>query len=130
MVADAISEKMARNIAQRTRFGGVGNQGHFDISGSDSSCPGGVANINLEKLIAAHGVTLTITSQDGACPTGPRQFRGTGHWTVTGGSGRFSKCHRPGFLRRLRGFNGGLSTIDLTRPLALAAGARAASPRR
>lgn len=84
MVADAISEKMARNIAQRTRLGGVGNQGHFDISGSDSSCPGGVANIDLEKLIAAHGVTLTITSQDGACPTGPRQFHGTGHSTVTG----------------------------------------------
>ena len=71
-----------------TQMGTVSTEGHADLTGSDSSCPGGVANVNVETLTAANGDKLTITSQDVACPTGPGQYHGTGHWTVTGGTGR------------------------------------------
>jgi hypothetical protein len=63
------------------------------ILGVDGSaaCPGGVKNEQHATLIAANGDTLSFTNHDVACPIGTAGlFHGTGHWYVTGGTGRFS----------------------------------------
>lgn len=73
-----------------SHLGRITTSGRADITGLDGSCPGGVANVNTETLTAANGDTITISSQDVACPTGPGQYHGTGHWTVVGGTGRFA----------------------------------------
>lgn len=70
-------------------MGAVTNEGTIQITGQDSSCPGGVANVNTEVVTAANGDTLTLTSQDVSCPTGPGTFQGSGSWHVSGGTGRF-----------------------------------------
>jgi hypothetical protein len=70
-------------------LGIVTTNGHADITGPDSSCSGGIANINTETFTAANGDSLTVVSQDVACPTGPNQYHGTGNWEVAGGTGRF-----------------------------------------
>lgn len=70
-------------------MGAVTNEGTIQITGQDSNCPGGVANVNTEVLTAANGDTLTLTSQDVSCPTGPGTFQGSGSWHVSGGTGRF-----------------------------------------
>lgn len=73
-----------------THLGRTTNEGHVVITGPDSSCPGGFANTNVELFTAALGDTLTITSQDVACPVSASAVHGTGHWIVTGGTGRFA----------------------------------------
>jgi len=70
-------------------LGRVTNSGLIHITGADDSCPGGLANVNTEVLTAANGDTLTLTSQDVSCPSGPGTFTGSGSWWVSGGSGRF-----------------------------------------
>lgn len=106
-----------------THMGTIATEGRAYISGSDGSCPGGVANLNAESLTAANGDLLTISSQDVACPTGPGQYHGTGHWTVTGGTGRFSTATGQGTYDGSADFNAGTFTIDLTGTLAFGAGA-------
>ena len=74
-------------------MGRIGTDGHAVITGPDEkTCPGGLANVHVETLTAANGDSLTITSQDVACPVAlsPGAFVGTGNWTVTGGTGRFA----------------------------------------
>ncbi len=95
-------------------MGYIANEGQIDITGPDSSCPGGIANVNVETLIAGNGDTLTITSQDVACPTGPAQFHGTGLWTVTGGTGRFGGATGQGSSDGSGDFNTGTFTMTLT----------------
>ena len=70
-------------------MGAVTNRGLIQITGSDGSCPAGLANVNTEVLSASNGDTLTLTSHDVSCPTGPGTFQGSGAWRVTGGTGRF-----------------------------------------
>ncbi|HEV3234334.1 MAG TPA: hypothetical protein VG329_07285 [Candidatus Dormibacteraeota bacterium] len=70
-------------------MGSVTNRGTITITGVDLSCLGGLSNVNTQTLTATSGDTLTITSQDVGCPAGVLTFHGTGHWTVTGGTGRF-----------------------------------------
>jgi len=106
-----------------THLGTIATEGRAYISGADSSCPGGVANLNVETLTAANADTMTISSQDVACPTGPGQYHGTGHWTVTGGTGRFSSATGQGSYDGSADFNAGTFTIDLTGALALRVGA-------
>jgi hypothetical protein len=104
-------------------FGGTGtathlgqgtNTGHSVITGPDTSCPGGLANINTETLAAANGDTLTITSNDVACPTGPLAFSGSGHWVVTGGTGRFSGATGQGTFDGHSDFIAGVFAMQLT----------------
>lgn len=101
-----------------THMGRIATEGRAYISGLNSSCPGGVANLNVETLTAASGDTLTISSQDVACPTGPGLYHGTGQWTVTGGTGRFSGATGQGTYDGSADFNAGTFTIDLTGGLA------------
>jgi hypothetical protein len=105
-----------------TQMGRIASQGHVDITGSDPSCPGGVANVNTETLTAANGDRLTITSQDVACPTGPGEYHGTGHWTVTSGTGRFSNATGQGSYDGTADFNAGTFVINLTGAIALRLG--------
>jgi hypothetical protein len=103
-----------------TQMGTVSTRGHADITGPDPSCPGGVANINYETLTAANGDTLTIRSQDVACPTGPGQYHGSGLWSVIGGTGRFSETTGKGSYDGSADFAAGTFTINLTGTLTLA----------
>jgi hypothetical protein len=107
-----------------TSFTGAGNAinmgqivtiGHALITGSDNTnCAGGIANTNFETLTAANGDTLTISSADVACPTGPGQYHGTGHWVVTGGTGRFSDASGVGSFDGNSDFGAGTFAINLT----------------
>jgi hypothetical protein len=103
-----------------THMGHVTSDGHADITGPDGSCSGGLANVNVEVLTDAHGDTLTVTSDDVACPTGPGQFHGTGQWTVTGGTGRFSGATGQGSLDGSSDFDAGTFTVRLTGNVTLA----------
>lgn len=74
------------------------NDGDITITGPDSSCPDGLANTHIDTLTAANGDSITITAHDVACPIGFMQFRGTGHWVVTGGTGRFTDATGSGTI--------------------------------
>jgi hypothetical protein len=97
-----------------SHLGRITTSGYADITGSDSSCPGGVANINTETLTAANGDSLTVVSQDVACPTGPYQYHGTGHWTVAGGTGRFHDASGSGSFDGHSDFGAGTFAATLT----------------
>ena len=82
-----------------TYMGPVTTDGHADVTGIDNSkCIAGVANANRETFADLNGNSLTITSQDVACLTGPGQFHGTGNWVVTGGTGLFHDATGQGWL--------------------------------
>ena len=56
-----------------------------------------------------------LTSYNVACPTGPLVFHGTGHWVVTGGTGRFSGATGQGTDAGTGDFTqGGEFTLQLT----------------
>jgi hypothetical protein len=97
-----------------THLGRSTNVGTAVLNGPDASCAGGVANVNTETLTDPHGDTLTITSQDVACPTGANQFHGTGQWTVTGGTGRFDGATGQGRADGGSDFSAGTFTMTLT----------------
>jgi hypothetical protein len=100
-----------------THLGASTNQGHAVLTGADSSCPGGIANTHYETLTAANGDTLSLTSYDVACPitaTSPGMFHGTGHWVVTGGTGRFSRASGQGTFDGHSDFNQGIFSFQLT----------------
>ena len=99
---------------QATHMGRVATDGYAFITGPDeTTCPGGLANVHVETLTAAAGDTLTITSLDVACPVGPAQFDGTGHWTVTGGTGRFENANGAGTFDGTLDFAAGTFSITL-----------------
>jgi hypothetical protein len=97
-----------------TYLGSSANEGHIDITGPDSSCPGGIANVNHETLTAANRDTLKLDSYDVACPTSPGAYHGTGHWAVTGGTGRFSGASGQGTFEGHSDFNQGVFSFQLT----------------
>jgi hypothetical protein len=90
------------------------NKGQIEITGPDSSCPGGLANVNTETLTAASGDSLTLTMNDVSCPTSDGVFHGTGHWVVTGGTGRFSGATGQGASNGGADFNQGVFHFQLT----------------
>jgi hypothetical protein len=98
-----------------TDMGRVSTQGNVDITGSTSSCPGGLANVDTETLTSAnHRNTLTIVNQGVACLTGPNQYHCTGQWTVTGGTGKFSDATGHGKFDGFSDYNKGTFSISLT----------------
>lgn len=97
-----------------THLGSSTNEGNSVVTGPDSSCPGGLANNHYETLTAANGDTLMLVSYDVACPTGPWMFQGTGHWVVTGGTGRFSGATGQGSFDGHSDFNQGVFSFQLT----------------
>lgn len=105
---------------QANHMGRIGTDGHAQVTGLDeSTCPGGLANIHVETLTAANGDTLTITSLDVACPRAtPGQFDGTGHWTVTDGTGRFADATGAGTFDGFVDFGAGTFNITLKGTLA------------
>ncbi|MDP9340711.1 MAG: hypothetical protein M3Q23_01110 [Actinomycetota bacterium] len=97
-----------------TQLGLSANEGHLQVTGPDSSCAGGLANVRNETLTAANGDLLMLTSHDVACPIGPLVFHGTGHWVVTGGTGRFSGATGQGTTDGTGDFMQGVFTLQLT----------------
>ena len=90
------------------------NQGNLVVTGPDSSCPGGLANVNTETFTAANGDSFTLTSHDVACPVAPGVFQGTGHYVVTGGTGRFRGATGQGTLYGHVDMNQGLFRFHFT----------------
>lgn len=74
------------------------NDGVANITGQAENCAGGVVNVNTEVLTAANGDTLTIVSDDVACPISAGVLHGAGEWRVIGGTGRFSGVSGHGTL--------------------------------
>ena len=75
-----------------TYLGPGTSKGTTTIGGfDDTTCVGGITNVQLYTLAAANGDTLTLTSYDLACPVtlAPGLYRGIGNWYVSGGTGRF-----------------------------------------
>jgi hypothetical protein len=97
-----------------THLGASTNQGNSVVTRPDSSCPGGLANNHYETLTAANGDTLSLISYDVACPMSLGQFHGTGHWVVTGGTGRFSGASGQGTFNGHSDFNQGVFSFQLT----------------
>src|SRR6516164_2664739 len=90
------------------------NVNHITVSGP-ASCPGGFANINVETLTAANGDTLVLTGpHDQGCPTRPNAVHGTGHWIVTGGTGRFAGATGQGTFDGGADFNQGTFSFQPT----------------
>jgi hypothetical protein len=102
-----------------THMGHITNQGTIIITG-DSSCPGGKINTNTEVLTDNDGNTLTITSQDVGCPISPGLFHGTGDWTVTGGTGRYTGANGSGTTDGYTDFNAGTFSMTLIGTLSVA----------
>lgn len=96
-----------------TLMGRIATQGQAAIEGLSDSCPGGIANVNTEILTDNDGDTLTIVSDDVACPVAPGLLHGTGRWTVTGGTGRFSGATGSGSLDGYLNFNTGTFNVNL-----------------
>jgi len=96
-----------------THMGRVTNVGTISLTGPDPTCDNGIANTNTENLTDELGDTLTIVSQDVSCPTGPGVFRGTGRWTVSGGTGRFAGATGEGSAGGGADFNAGTFTMFL-----------------
>jgi hypothetical protein len=104
-----------------THLGSGENEGRIQVTGPDSSCPNGLANTNVETLIAGDGDSLVITGYDVACPidsTGAR-FDGTGHWVVTGGTGRFTHATGEGTIDGGADFIQGVFGFELTGTISL-----------
>lgn len=97
-----------------TGMGRISAQIHVDITGSDNSCPGGLANVDTETLTAANDRdTLTIVSHNVACPTGPNRYYCTGHWTVTDGTGKYSAATGQGTFDAFSDYNTGTFSLSL-----------------
>jgi hypothetical protein len=76
-----------------THMGAITNVGTVEAHPEvpRDGCPNGFRSINRETFTAPNGDTLSLQSEDTACPVGPPgQFHGSGIWTVTGGTGRFA----------------------------------------
>ena len=97
-----------------TIIGLSANEGQIVITGPDTSCPGGLANVHTDTLTAANGDSLTFIAHDVACPTGPGEFHGTGHFVITGGTGRFRGATGQGTVAGRADFNEGRFRFTLT----------------
>ena len=108
-----------------SHLGRMTNDGHVSVTGFSNACTEGVTAVNVEVLTAANGDTLTITSHDVTCPTPPGQtsdYHGTGHRTVTGGTGRFSHAQGSGSFDGIADLGGGTFSISLDGSLDLGQG--------
>jgi len=103
-----------RGTGVSSQLGSGTSEGDSVVTVPDSSCPGGLANDNHETLTAANGDTLILVSSDVACPISPLAFHGTGHWIVTGGTGRFSGACGQGTFDGHSDFNQGVFSFQLT----------------
>jgi hypothetical protein len=98
-----------------THLGRIVGSGVAVLGPPTGTCPGGAAgipNVHTETLTAANGDELVIRMVDVACATGPFTFRGTGHWTVLGGTGRFRDATGQGTVEGHADFQS--STFELT----------------
>ncbi len=101
------------------QLGSATGSGSIALTGPDDGCPGGIANVHTATLTAASGDTLTLTSADVACPVSPYEFHGSGHWTVTAGTGRFAGVTGSGSIIGHGNFATGVFTVSWTGSLTL-----------
>ena len=103
-----------------TLLGASTNSGDVVIHGPDGSCPGGLANTNVETLRAANGDVLVLTMHDVSCPVGTNVYHGTGRWEVTRGTGRFLGATGQGTIEGDADFNQGRFAIAMHGTVVLA----------
>ncbi|HST24801.1 MAG TPA: hypothetical protein VLJ76_02315 [Gaiellaceae bacterium] len=99
-----------------THMGSTTNDGQVNafFDQPRTGCFNGFRSTNDETFTAANGDTLMIHSEDAACPQGPGQFQGTGHWVVTGGTGRFSDAAGEGSYKGFVDFSAGTFDVSFT----------------
>jgi hypothetical protein len=90
------------------------------IDGADAACAGGLATTSTESLRTANRDVLVITIHYTACPVSSNVFHSTGHWEVTGGTGRFVGAAGQGTSECDVDFNAGRFVFRLTGRVALA----------
>jgi hypothetical protein len=93
-------------------LGRITTHGSAQATGISGSCAG-IANVNTETLTARNGDALTLVSNDVACPIGPGQYHGIGHWNVIGGTGRFAHATGAGSLDGYSDFIAGKFAVTL-----------------
>lgn len=93
--------------AQATHFGRSSTAGLATVLGATAE--GCIANSHTETITAANGDQLMFRAIDVACPIGPTTMHGTGHWVVTGGTGRFAGATGGGELEGVSNFGPGFS---------------------
>jgi hypothetical protein len=116
--ADAIVVTLTGS-GKATMLGRSTNDGFVQILGPApaGSCDGGRAAVNTETLTAANGDTLALVVYDDvSCPTDSSglRFHGTGHWRVTGGTGRFTGATGQGSFDGHGDFVQGVFRFSLT----------------
>jgi hypothetical protein len=106
-----------------TRLGRITTNGQALIDWSKPTpCQGGIANTNTETLTDYDGYSITIVSDDVACPTGPYQYHGTGTWHVLSGTGRYSGASGTGTFDGNSDFAAGTFTMSLSGTLVVPTG--------
>lgn len=93
-------------------MGKASNVGVATVYGTDAS--GCLLNVNNERLIAANGDELEISSNDAGCPVSPGVYHGTGQWTVSGGTGRFAGWTGTGTIDGHSNFGSGTFAFTLS----------------
>lgn len=78
-------------------MGTITTHGQAVATGVSADCAGGLVNTDTQNLVAADG-TLTLTSNDVGCFTGPGTLHGTGTWTVTAATGRYAGAVGQGWI--------------------------------
>ena len=79
---------------QSISLGRTGYAGSVQITSTDSN--GVITDVMTETLTAANGDTLTLQCDQTATPVSPGVLHGTDHWTVIGGTGRFTNASGSG----------------------------------
>jgi hypothetical protein len=92
---------------QATYFGRGSTAGLATVLGATPE--GCILNAHSETITAANGDQLMFQATDLACPIGPTTLHGTGHWVVTGGTGRFAGASGGGELEGESDFGPGFS---------------------
>jgi hypothetical protein len=70
-------------------MGNITTHGKAVATGVSTECVGGLVNTDTQTLVASDG-SITLTSNDVGCFTGPGKLHGTGTWTVTAATGRYA----------------------------------------
>jgi hypothetical protein len=118
--APALGKCRTTLTGKATLLGASTNSGDIVIHGPDGSCPGGLANTDVETLRAANGDVLVLTMHDVSCPVSTNVYHGTGHWQVTRGMDRFPGATGQGTMEGDADFNPGRFAIAMVGTVVLA----------
>jgi hypothetical protein len=103
-------------VGNATHVGRFTNSGVIVLSTPTGTCADGgpnYPNVHTETLTTVAGDTLVIRILGLACQTGPDSWKGTGTWSVIGGTGRFEGTTGQGTIDGRADFGTGECEFDL-----------------